>query len=105
MSQQTVVYDGRDLSGLAGGNCTINASSGKACIAVGASACVVTNSEVAANDIILLSVPSIDSDAPLLKVVAAAGSFTVTCCAEASGSATAANAKYPFNFVVVKMAL
>lgn len=106
MSQQAIVYDGRDLSGLAGGAATVNTESGFACIALGASSVVITNNKVALGDIVLVQpTTTIDADAPLLKCVTAAGSFTVSCCAEASGTPTAAAAKYPFAFVLVKVAL
>ena len=72
------------------GASTINAICGQAIIAGAASSVVVTNNQVAATSIILVTLATNDATATIKNVVAAAGSFTITATAAATGN-TAVN--------------
>ena len=78
------------------GNTTINTPSGRAAIAGSASTCVVTNSSVVATSKVYVTLETV-ADATLLYIrglVTAAGSFTVTGNAAATGTCK-------FSFIVV----
>lgn len=76
------------------GNATIDGQRGKSAIAMGATACVVTNAAVGANSQVIIT--PLDNDATLVtyKIAVAAGSFTVT------GNA-AATAAWKFQWTVI----
>lgn len=77
------------------GNATINATRGKAAIAIGAAAVTITNSLVTASSQIIATLESADATlTTLLRVVPGAGSFVVT----GNANATAATA---FKFAVL----
>lgn len=77
------------------GNTTINTPSGRASIAAAASSCTVTNSTVTANSKIFVTLESADATLTfLLGTTHAAGSFTVTGNAAATGNCT-------FSFIVI----
>ena len=77
------------------GNTTINTPRGRAAIAAGVAVVTVTNSLVTANSTILVALASADVTlTSLLRVVPAAGSFTVTGVAVATAATT-------FDFVVL----
>lgn len=77
------------------GNATINTLRGRAAFAIGASTCVITNSTVTATSTVLCVLQAADATlTDIIRVVPAAGSFTVT----ANATATAATA---FSFLVV----
>ncbi len=80
------------------GDETNNNMAGKSAVALGASACVVTNSNVVATDVILVTPLSTDATLVTWKAVASAGSFTVT-----GGAAAAAD--WSFQWAVVKVAV
>lgn len=83
-----------DSSG-APGNVVNNATRGRAAIAAAATACVVTNNQVTANSMVIAVLRSADATLTFIKtVVTAAGSFTVTGNAAATGAC-------PFDFLVV----
>jgi hypothetical protein len=77
------------------GNTTINTPSGRAAIAAAATACVVTCSACLATSKVFVTLESADATLLYVKqVTVAAGSFTVTGVAAATGSCT-------FSFLVV----
>lgn len=76
------------------GAVTINKSSGRCIVAAAAASVVVTNSNVTANSIIMVTIAQNDATAVIKNVVAAAGSFTITLNA-------AATANTAVNFFVV----
>lgn len=81
-----------DASGTPG-NATINTARGRAAFAAAGSAVVVTNSLVTAASTVLVSLGGTDTTLTSVRVTAAAGSFTVTGNAAATGTV-------PFDFVV-----
>lgn len=77
------------------GNVTNNAVRGRAAIAAAGTACVVTSSLVTANSMVIAVLRSADATLTFIKsVVTAAGSFTVTGNAAATGACA-------FDFLVV----
>lgn len=77
------------------GNITINTPRGRASIASGNTACIVTNSSVAATSSVFVSLRGLDTTATSVRVSSPGpGSFTVT----ANASATANTV---FDFLVV----
>lgn len=66
------------------GDATIGKSSGKSSIALGATACVVTNSLVTATSNVMVTLMDLDATATRVKCVPGAGSFTVTANAAAT---------------------
>jgi hypothetical protein len=77
------------------GNTTINASRGRAAIALGATACIVTCSAcVGTNSAVFIQRRNTDTTAVQLQAVTAAGSFTVTANAATTAAVT-------FDFLVV----
>lgn len=82
------------------GNATINKPRGRSAIASAASACVITNSLCAATSGVFVQDESGDSTGVRLKVVPAAGSFTVTCM-NATGTPTNATATLKFSWFLV----
>jgi hypothetical protein len=60
------------------GSATANAGSGRAAIAISASACTITNSLVGATSIVHATLEDLDATLTRIKVVPASGSFTVT---------------------------
>jgi hypothetical protein len=83
-----------DSSG-APGNVTNNATRGRAAFAAAASTCVVTNSQVTANSMVVVTLRVNDATLTAIKsVVTAAGSFTVTGIAAATAAAA-------FDFLVL----
>ncbi len=77
------------------GNATINKPAGKSAVASGATSVVITNSVVAATDIVHITPMDIDTAIAKWKYATAAGSFTVTVDA-------AAAADWKFSWQVVK---
>jgi len=77
------------------GNVTQNVARGRAAFAAAASSVVVTNSQVAANSTVLVSLRGGDATLTSVRVTPAAGSFTVT------GNA-AATATTIFDYVVIQ---
>jgi len=67
------------------GNATINTLSGRAAFAAAASTCVITNSKVTATSRVFVSLSGGDATLTSVRVTPAAGSFTVTGNAAATG--------------------
>lgn len=82
-----------DISGTPG-NGTANTTRGRAAFAAAGSTVVVTNSKVTANSTVLVQLGGADATLTSVRVTAAAGSFTVTGLAAATGTT-------PFDFLVV----
>lgn len=77
------------------GNRTVNKPSGANSIAIGAATCVITNSCVTATSIVVCSLQFADATATtILRVIPAAGSFTIT----VNAAATAAT---KFGWIVI----
>jgi hypothetical protein len=68
------------------GNVTINAPLGRAALAAAAATCVVTNSFVKPTSVVVVQLETNDGTATRLIVTVAAGSFTVTAPAAATGT-------------------
>jgi hypothetical protein len=69
------------------GNVVNNATRGRAAIAAAATTCVVTNAAVTASSMVIVTLRSADATlTTILHVVTAAGSFTVTGNAAATGT-------------------
>lgn len=68
------------------GSATVNELQGRSAIAAAASTCTITNHQVAAGDVVMVTLEDLDATATRLKVAVAAGSFTVT--ANAAATAT-----------------
>lgn len=77
------------------GNVTQNVEHGRAAFAAAASTVVVTNSQVAANSTVLVSLGGSDATLTSVRVTPAAGSFTVTGNAAATGTT-------PFDYIVIQ---
>ena len=77
------------------GNVTQNVAHGRAAFAAAGSTVVVTNSLVAATSTVLVSLGGADATLTSVRVTAAAGSFTVTGNAAATGTT-------PFDYLVVQ---
>lgn len=77
------------------GNATINETQGRSAIAAAATTCTITNSQVGAGDVVLVTLEDLDATAIRLKVAVSAGSFVVT-------SNAAATATTKFSWRVVK---
>lgn len=90
-SLQSVLTDGSGTPG----NVTQNVSRGRAAFAAAGSTVVVTNSQVTANSTILVSLGGADATLTSVRVTAAAGSFTVTGNAAATGTT-------PFDYLVIQ---
>ena len=88
-----LTFESTDNSGTPD-DCTINKPSGKAAVAIGDSACVVTNSCVTTSSIIIITPLDIDATLVNWKAVPASGSFTVT-------GNTTATAAWKFQFLVL----
>lgn len=69
------------------GNRTVNAMRGKNSIAIGAAAVTITNNLVTANSQVLVTIEFVDATCTtVLSVVPGAGSFVVTCNANATAA-------------------
>lgn len=90
-SLQSALTDGSGTPG----NVTQNVSRGRAAFAAAASTVVVTNSQVAANSTVLVSLGGSDATLTSVRVTPAAGSFTVTGNAAATGTTV-------FDYVVIQ---
>lgn len=90
-SLQSVLTDGSGTPG----NVTQNVCRGRAAFAASGTTVVVTNSQVAANSTVLVSLGGSDATLTSVRVTAAAGSFTVTGNAAATGTT-------PFDYVVIQ---
>jgi hypothetical protein len=77
------------------GDCTISYPSGKAAVALGATACVITNTLVTTATMCFITPLLIDSSIAKYKVVCTADTITVTVDA-------AANADWPFYFFIIQ---
>ena len=75
----------------AAGNVTANTYTGKAGVALGATACVITNSLVGVNSVVMITPIDTDANVTKYKCVCTAGTITVTV-----GAATAADWKFSF---------
>lgn len=81
------VYKGTDTDSTGSpGSATANTAQGAACVASGASAATITNSEVASTSRIFITPRDLDATATSFKAVAASGSFTVTTNANATSN-------------------
>lgn len=76
------------------GNATINTPRGRAAFAAAGSSVVITNSLVTATSTVLVQLGGADATLTTVRVTAAAGSFTVTGNAAATGTT-------PFDFLVI----
>lgn len=76
------------------GNATLNTMTGRSAIAATATACIVTNSNCVAASDVQVQLEDLDSVALQVKVVPAAGSFTVT-------AVGAANATTKFRWAII----
>jgi len=90
-SLQSALTDGTGTPG----NVTQNVQHGRAAFAAAGSTVVVTNSQVAANSSVLVQLGGADATLTSVRVTAAAGSFTVTGNAAATGIT-------PFNYLVIQ---
>lgn len=90
-SLQAALTDGSGTPG----NVTQNVAHGRAAFAAAASTVVVTNSQVAANSTVLVSLGGADATLTSVRVTTAAGSFTVTGNAAATGTT-------PFDYIVIQ---
>ena len=77
------------------GNVTNNSARGRAAFAAAGSSVVVTNSQVAANSTVLVQLGGSDATLTTVRVTPAAGSFTVTGNAAATGITV-------FDFIVIQ---
>lgn len=68
------------------GNATLNTPRGRAAFAAVANTCVITNSLVTATSTVLVQLGSVDATLISVRATAAAGSFTITGNAAATGT-------------------